>query len=142
MSSWSRLRWVFLSSNIVESGVRNLKKHIEKVCVLCLCRCECGLLKKFGTMNRYIARLRLNLFRILEKMLSLNPNNLRLRLTLARGQLTRPQKTPHHHQKNPSNHHHHHHPQNQRQRPTKHLWNHHRPHRLQHQQPETDGKNL
>ena len=30
-----------------ESGVRNLKKHIEKVCVLCLCRCECGLLIVF-----------------------------------------------------------------------------------------------
>ena len=30
-----------------ESGVRNLKKHIEKVSVLCLCRCECGLLTRF-----------------------------------------------------------------------------------------------
>jgi hypothetical protein len=29
-----------------ESGVRNLKKHIEKVC-LCLCRCKRGLLNLF-----------------------------------------------------------------------------------------------
>ena len=28
-----------------ESGVRNLKKHIEKVCLVpCPCKCECGLL--------------------------------------------------------------------------------------------------
>ena len=30
-----------------ESGVRNLKKHIEKVCVLCLCSYECKLLNFF-----------------------------------------------------------------------------------------------
>ena len=71
-----------------ESGVRNLKKHIEKVC---LSVCECGLLNGFFLLffgNRYIARLRLNLYKILEKMLSLNPNNNPLlQLTLVLKQL-------------------------------------------------------
>ena len=97
-----------------ESGVRNLKKHIEKVCVYVdASRIILNLL----FLDRYIAKLRLNLYRILEKILSLNPNNpLLLRTMLAYGQLTWLLKAMH----QPLNRH-----KNQRQRPT-HLWNHRR----------------
>jgi hypothetical protein len=121
-----------------ESVVRNLKKHIEKVCVEVECECKLGLLNFIFLLDRFIARLRLNSFRILEKMLSQNPqHNLLLLMMLARGQqLTRrrlKKKAPHQQQQQQCHHHHHHqnslssnhHHQNQRQRPTKRLWNHH-----------------
>ena len=81
-----------------ESGVRNLKKHIEKVCLSVDVDANSDYLI---ILVRFIARLHLNLCKILEKRLSLNQNNQLLRTTLARRQL---QKARHQHQ-NPSNHH-------------------------------------